>query len=146
MKIAIGCDPNAALMKEKLRALCENLGHKVIDMGSNDIIYANTAIAVGEQVAAGNVDRGILICGTGLGMSIAANKVKGVYAALLTDVYSAERAMKSNNSNVACLGAFTIGEKLAEELVRVWLSCDFGDKSPSQIKVDRYREYDEKRG
>ena len=145
MKLAIGCDPNAASMKEKLASLCEDLGHEVEDFGSDDPIYANTAIAVAEAVAAGKADRGILVCGTGIGMTIAANKVKGAYAALLSDVYSAERAMKSNNSNIACFGAFTIGEKLAEELVKTWLDCEFTAGCPSQPKVDRYREYDAKR-
>ena len=99
MKIGIGCDPNAAALKTTLIKLCESLGHEVADMGSDDPIYANTAIAVAESVARGEFDRGILVCGTGLGMSIAANKVKGAYAALLTDVYSAKRAILSNDSN-----------------------------------------------
>jgi len=146
MKLAIGCDPNAAVMKEKLASLCKDLGHEVEDFGSDDPIYANTAIAVAETVATGRADRGILICGTGIGMTIAANKVKGAYAALLSDVYSAERAMKSNNSNIACLGAFTVGEKLGEELVKTWLGCEFTAGCPSQPKVNRYREYDAKRG
>jgi ribose 5-phosphate isomerase B len=142
MKIGIGCDPNAAALKTMLIKLCESLGHEVTDLGSDDPIYANTAIAVAESVAAGKFDRGILICGTGLGMSIAANKVKGAYAALLSDVYSAKRAILSNDSNIACLGAFTIGEKLACDLVEVWLSCDFVNGCASQSKVDRYKSYD----
>lgn len=144
MKIAIGCDPNAAQLKETLIQVCADLGHEMVDMGSEDPIYANTAITVGEYVAAGNADRGILVCGTGIGMSIAANKVKGVYAALLTDVYSAERAVKSNNSNVACLGAFTLGEKLAVELVKKWLDCEFDPNSSSGPKYQKYHEYDMK--
>lgn len=142
MKIAIGCDPNAEHLKKVLIQVCEELGHEVKDMGSSDPIYANTAIAVGEYVAAGKAERGILVCGTGIGMSIAANKVKGIYAALLTDVYSAERAVKSNNSNIACLGAFTIGEKLAAELTKVWLSCRFDPNTSSGPKVVKYEEYD----
>lgn len=142
MKIAIGCDPNALELKKDLITLCESLGHEIVDMGSDDPIYANTAIAVGEYVADGNADRGILVCGTGLGMSIAANKVKGIYAALLTDIYSAERAILSNNSNVACLGAFTVGKKLAECLVKTWLSLSFVNGCSSQPKVNRYCEYD----
>ncbi len=146
MKIAFGCDPNAANLKIVLEKFCEEQGHEVVDMGSEDPIYGNTAVAVGEYVAAGKADRGILVCGTGLGMSIAANKVKGVYAALLTDVYSAERAVKSNNSNVACLGAFTIGEKLAVELIRMWLSCEFDPSSSSGPKYEKYHSYDMARG
>jgi len=142
MKIAFGCDPNAADMKIKLIKVAEQLGHEVTDMGSEDPIYANTAIAVGEAVAAGKFDRGVLVCGTGLGMSIAANKVKGVYAALLTDVYSAQRAILSNDTNVACMGAFTIGQKLAEELLKTWLGYTFDPGTSSGPKVARYQEYD----
>lgn len=142
MKIAFGCDPNATELKKKLIALCEGLGHEITDMGSDDPIYANVAIRVGEYVASGEADRGILVCGTGLGMCIAANKVKGAYAALLTDVYSAERSILSNDCNIACFGAFTLGEKLAEQLTKTWLSCEFEKDCASQPKVDRFHEYD----
>ena len=121
MKLIFGCDPNATALKQDLMALAEKLGHEVEYYGSEDPIYANTAIRVAEAVAAGQAERGVLVCGTGLGMSIAANKVQGAYAALLTDVYSAQRAVLSNDSNIACLGAFTIGTKLAEELLKTWL-------------------------
>ena len=142
MKILFGCDPNAMEMKQKLMKVCGDMGHEPIDMGSDDPIYANTAIAVAEAVADGKGDRGVLVCGTGLGMSIAANKVKGAYAALITDVYSAQRAVLSNNSNIACMGAFTLGDKLAEELLKVWLNCTFDTQSSSVPKVERYQEYD----
>lgn len=93
MKIAIGCDPNAENEKQALMKFIEDKGlGEVEDFGSTDPIYANVAIKVGEAVASKEFDRGILLCGTGLGVSIAANKVKGAYAALLTDAYSAERA------------------------------------------------------
>ena len=91
MKVLFGCDPNATEMKKTLMQVAEKMGCDVVDMGSDDPIYGNTAITVAEAVAAGTGDRGVLVCGTGLGMSIAANKVKGAYAALLTDVYSAQR-------------------------------------------------------
>ena len=145
MKLIFGCDPNAAALKQDLMALAEKLGHEVADYGSDDPIYANTAIRVAEAVAAGQAERGVLVCGTGLGMSIAANKVQGAYAALLTDVYSAQRAVLSNDSNIACLGAFTIGMKLAEELLKTWLGCRFEPGCASQVKVDRYKTYDQER-
>ena len=145
MKLIFGCDPNAAALKQDLMALAEKLGHEVADYGSDDPIYANTAIRVAEAVAAGQAERGVLVCGTGLGMSIAANKVQGAYAALLTDVYSAQRAVLSNDSNIACLGAFTIGTKLAEELLKTWLGCRFEPGCASQVKVDRYKTYDRER-
>ena len=145
MKLIFGCDPNATALKQDLMALAVKLGHEVEDYGSGDPIYANTAIRVAEAVAAGQAERGVLVCGTGLGMSIAANKVQGAYAALLTDVYSAQRAVLSNDSNIACLGAFTIGTKLAEELLKTWLGCRFEPGCASQVKVDRYKTYDRER-
>lgn len=145
MKLLFGCDPNAVELKRTLMKEAEKLGHEVVDMGSDDPIYANTAIAVAEAVAEGKGERGVLVCGTGLGMSIAANKVKGAYAALLTDVYSAQRAVLSNDSNIACMGAFTLGEKLAVELLKTWLSGQFDKNSSSAPKVARYHAYDEAR-
>ncbi len=146
MKIAIGCDPNAQEAKMELIKFIEskNLG-EVTDFGSDDPIYANVAIAVGEAVASKEYDRGILVCGTGLGVSIAANKVKGAYAALLSDVYSAKRARLSNDANIACMGAFTIGNKLREELTEAFLTNEFVEGCSSQPKVDAFREYDNNR-
>jgi len=133
-------------MKEALTNVCKSLGHEVIDYGSDDSIYANTAFVVAEAVGSGEAERGVLVCGTGIGMSIAANKVKGAYAALISDVYSAQRASLSNNANIACFGAFTLGEKHAEELLRTWLGLEFDEKSGSAPKVSRYKEYDKMRG
>ena len=146
MRIAIGSDPNAVEEKYRLIEFIKknNLG-EVTDFGSDDAIYANVAIEVAKQVSDKNFDRGILLCGTGLGMSIAANKVKGAYAALISDIYSAKRAVLSNNANIACVGAFTIGDKLREELIYAFLTNEFDEKSPSKLKVDAYVEYDVKR-
>lgn len=143
MKIAIGCDPNAQKAKEELIEYIqkENLGD-VTDFGSDDTIYARVAIRVAEAVAAKEYDRGILLCGTGIGVSLAANKVKGAYAALISDIYSAKRARLSNNANIACLGAFTTGNKLREELIYAFLTNEFTDGCASQPKVDAYIEYD----
>ena len=146
MKVIFGCDPNASELKVELMAMTEKLGHEVIDFGSEDPVYANTATRVAEAVAAGKGDRGVLVCGTGLGMSIAANKVKGAYAALLSDVYSAQRSVLSNNANIACMGQFTVGPKLAEELLKTFLGNTFDPTSSSAPKVARYHEYDEQRG
>lgn len=143
MKIAIGCDPNAQTAKKEIIKLIEkkSLGD-VKDFGSTDPIYSNVAIDVAEAVARGNFDRGILICGTGIGVSIAANKVKGAYAALISDIYSAKRARLSNDANIACLGAFTIGSKLREELVEAFLTNEFEPGCASQPKIDAFRKYD----
>lgn len=143
MKIAIGCDPNAQQAKEDMiRFINEKEYGEVIDFGSDDEIYANVAVQVAQAVASGEYDRGILICGTGIGVSLAANKVKGAYAALLSDVYSAKRARLSNDANIACMGAFTVGSKLREELVAAFLTNEFVPGCSSQSKVDAVREYD----
>ena len=92
MKVVFGCDPNATQFKLDLMEYVKSLGHEVADLGSDDPIYANTAIEVAKAVAAKEYDRGIIVCGTGIGVSIAANKVKGAYAACIHDVYQAQRA------------------------------------------------------
>ncbi len=143
MKIAIGCDPNAQEAKEELIKFMEAKGYgEITDFGSEDPIYGHTAAKLAEAVAAKEYDRGILICGTGIGVSIAANKVKGAYAALISDVYSAKRARLSNDANIACLGAFTTGNKLREELIDAFLTNEFVPGCSSQPKVDAFVEYD----
>ena len=125
MKIAIGCDPNAQEAKEELIKFMESKGYgEITDFGSDDPIYANVAVDVAEAVAAKKYDRGVLICGTGIGVSISANKVKGAYAALISDIYSAKRARLSNDANIACFGAFTTGNKLREELIDAFIEYD----------------------
>ena len=143
MKIVIGCDPNAQDFKEQLIPFIEGLGHEVTDFGSDDTIYANTAIRVGEAVAAGEFDRGVLICGTGIGISIAANKVKGAYCALVTDVYQAQRAQLSNNANMIAFGSQIMGIELAKCLVKEYLSNQFDPQSRSLPKVERIVQYEE---
>ena len=146
MKIAIGCDPNAQDAKVALIKYIEAKGYgEVTDFGSEDPIYGHTAFAVAEAVAAKKYDRGILLCGTGIGISIAANKVKGAYAALISDVYSAQRARLSNDANIACMGAFTTGNKVRELLVDAFLGNEFEPGCASQPKVDAYVKYDQER-
>jgi len=144
-KVAIGCDPNAKDLKEVIKKQLRELGHECEDFGSEDTVYANVAIKVAEAVAAGKYDRGILVCGTGIGMSIAANKVPGAYAALVADAYSAERARKSNNANIMTLGAFTTGVEHAKVLVRVWLESEYTPGGKSEPKVQRIVAYDRER-
>ena len=143
MKIAIGCDPNAEEFKQQLLSFIESLGHEVTDFGSEDVVYANTAIRVGEAVAAGKYDRGVLICGTGIGISISANKVKGAYCALVTDVYQAQRAQLSNNANLIALGSQVMGIELAKSLVKEYLANTYDPNCRSAIKVARIYEYEE---
>jgi len=142
MKIAIGCDPNAAAFKQALIPFIESLGHECADYGGDDPIYANVAIAVAEDVAAGVHDRGVLICGTGIGVGIAANKVKGAYAATVCNVYQAQRAQLSNNANIITLGAQVTGIELGKCLVEAYLGAQYEDNPRSAPKVARILEYE----
>lgn len=147
MKIAIGCDPNAQKAKEELIVHINGKGYgTVTDFGSEDTIYAHVAIRVAEEVAAKKYDCGILICGTGIGVSLAANKVKGAYAALAYDIYTAQRARLSNDANILCMGALTTGAKTRELMVDEFLTKQFVHGCASQEKVDSFVEYDLKRG
>ncbi len=140
-KIAIGCDPNAAELKEVLKKHLEDLGYEPEDYGSQDSIYANVAFTVAEAVASGKHDRGILICGTGIGMCIAANKVEGAYAALCSDAYSTERSRKSNNANIMTLGSQVVGPELAKQLLTIWMGSDYTPGGRSEPKIQRIYEY-----
>ncbi len=147
MKIAIGCDPNAAPLKAEVTEELQSLGHSVEDFGSDDPIYANVVIDVCEAVARGDYDRGIVMCGTGIGASIAANKVPGAYCALLTDCYQAERAALSNDANVIAFGQQVTGGKVARRMAKVWISNtgSFDENGRSAPKVARIKEYAAKR-
>jgi ribose 5-phosphate isomerase B len=140
-KIAIGCDPNATDLKEVVKQQLTELGYEYEDYGSDDPIYANVAIKVAEQVAAGVHERGILICGTGIGMCITANKVPGAYAALCADAYSAERSIKSNNANIMTMGSQVTGSELAKSLVKIWMSSEYVPGGRSQPKIQRIYDY-----
>lgn len=140
-KVAIGSDPNASGLKDVIKKHLENLGYECEDYGSDDPIYANVAIVIAEAVAAGKHDRGILLCGTGIGMSITANKVPGAYAALCSDPYSTERSMKSNNANIMTMGAQVTGAELAKTLVSIWMKSEYTPGGRSEPKIQRIYEY-----
>ena len=140
-KIAIGCDPNAVGLKEAIIKHLAELGYECEDYGSEDPIYANVAIEVAEAVAAGKHDRGILMCGTGIGVSIAANKVPGAYAALCSDAYSTERSIKSNNVNIMTLGEQVTGVELAKSLVSIWMNSEYVPGGRSEPKIQRICDY-----
>jgi ribose 5-phosphate isomerase B len=142
-KVAIGADPNATGLKETIKKHLADLGFESEDYGSDDPIYANVAFKVAEAVASGKHDRGILLCGTGIGMSIAANKVPGAYAALCSDPYSTERSRKSNNVNIMTLGAQVAGPELAKSLVTIWMNAEYTPGGRSEPKIKRITEYAE---
>lgn len=149
-KIAIGCDEAGFDYKEALKQdlLASGLVGSVEDFGiaeAGDTPYGTTAIAVAEAVASGLVDRGVLICGTGLGMAIGANKVKGVRAVTAHDSFSVERSVLSNNAQVLCMGQRVIGRELARRLLGEWLTYRFDESSVSAPKVAVISDYEDQR-
>lgn len=142
MKIAIGCDEAAFELKETIkRHLAQGCGAvvEIEDFGvysTEPVDYPDIAEKVAEAVAGHRCDRGILLCGTGIGMCIVANKVPGVRAALCHDTYSAERAQKSNDAQVLTLGARVIGAELAKKIVDAWMAASFSG-GPSAVKVEK---------
>ena len=146
MKIAIGCDEAGCGLKQIIIDLLQKEGIEVTDEGCRDdevVLYPNIAERVANIVADGEADRGILICGTGIGMAMAANKVKGIRAAVCHDPFSTERSRKSNDAQIMCMGARVIGPELAKMLVKLWLTCDFagGGSAP---KVEAIKQMEEK--
>ncbi len=128
MKIAIGSDHGGYELKEYLKPFIEEMGHELIDVGcfSRDSVdYPEQARAVTVLVKRGEADRGILICGTGIGMSIAANRTAGIRAALCHELFTARMSRLHNDSNVLCMGGRVIGPGLALEMVRLWLVTSF---------------------
>jgi ribose 5-phosphate isomerase B len=139
MKIAIGCDNLALELKTKVMKQLTDKGIEYKDFGTytaDPVDYPDIGVQVAKAVAAGEFNRGILICGTGIGMAITANKVKGCYAAVCHDIYSTERSILSNNANIMCMGALVIGPATAAALVDKWLSLEFKE-SPSRKKIDK---------
>jgi ribose 5-phosphate isomerase B len=133
-------------MRASLKKAMENWGHEVVDLGTRShesVDYPDYAIAVGEHVAKGE-GRGVLVCGTGIGVDIAANKIRGVRSARVTDTYSARMSRAHNDANVITLGARVTGEGLAEEILKVWLETEF-ESGRHQRRVDKLNGLDEKR-
>jgi ribose 5-phosphate isomerase B len=142
--IAIGADEAGFRLKEELKKLLRTKGWHVQDYGAHDekpSMYPEIAMAVARAIAAGRHERGILICGTGLGMAIMANKVPGIRAATCHDAYSAERARKSNDAQILTMGARVIGVELAKLIVESWLRSEF-EGGGSTAKVEQIKRYE----
>ena len=128
MRIAIGSDHRGVGVRPQVIELLEKLGHEVVDVGTHEagpVDYPDIAEDVGQKVASGEVDRGILICGTGIGMSIAANKIPGVRAAPCHDDLTAEMSRRHNDLNVLCLSADLLGKSLIDRMVEIWVNTEF---------------------
>ncbi len=142
--IGIGCDDVAIELKECLKAHLASKGIKVTDYGvdpEQNALYPDIAKAVSVAVSEGKHKRGIILCGTGIGVSIVANKIPGIRAALCHDTFSAERARKSNDAQIITMGARVIGFELAKTILDKWLESEFRD-GPSTPKVNRIKEID----
>jgi ribose 5-phosphate isomerase B len=127
-RIAIGCDHRGFGLKELIMAFLQNEGYSYQDFGCHStepVDYPDIAQEVGEAVASGNFDQGVLICSTGIGMCIAANKIQGVRAALCHNVFAAQRARQHNDANVLCLGGEDVDASVALEIVKTFLTTDF---------------------
>jgi ribose 5-phosphate isomerase B len=138
MKISIGCDELGVGYKNMIVSVFSKKGHEFFDAGVNEgekVNYPTVANKAVRMMTEGGCERCILICGTGIGMALTANKIKGAYAAVCHDVYSTERSILSNNCNTMCMGALVIGPKTAEALVDRWLELRFDEKSRSNAKV-----------
>ena len=139
MKIAIGCDHGGFDLKPDVIEFLKSRAIEVIDLGTNSsesVDYPDYGRAVGETVASKKADLGIVICGTGIGISLAANKVHGIRAAVVSDTFSAKMARAHNNANILAFGARVVGKGLAIEIVKAWLDTEF-EGGRHQRRVDK---------
>ncbi len=151
LRLVIGCDDAGLRYKEELKQLLESSDQvdSVLDVGvqaDEDTAYPSVAFAAASEVAAGRADRALLICGTGLGVAISANKVSSIRAVTAHDSFSVERSVLSNNAQVLCVGERVIGLELAKRLVREWLGYRFDEQSASASKVAAITEYENQHG
>jgi ribose 5-phosphate isomerase B len=143
MKVALASDHGGINIRKEIANLLDELGIEYVDFGCEchtSVDYPDYALPVAEKVAQGEFDRGILICGTGIGMSIAANKVKGIRAALVHDTFSAKATREHNDSNILTMGERVIGPGLAREIASIWLTGEFlGGRHANRIgKITEY--------
>ena len=140
MKIAIGADHAGYRLKDEIVPVLKALGHELIDVGcdcSDSVDYPDYALPVCDKVVSGEAERGILICGTGIGMSIAANKTHGIRCALVHDMFSAKATREHNDTNVLAMGERVIGPGLAAEIVKIWLETPFSGGERHQNRINK---------
>jgi len=148
VNIAVACDHGGFALKQTIIRLLESAGNTVRDFGcysEESVDYADSAFPAAEAVAAGEADRGIVICTTGIGVSICANKVRGIRCALCTSALQAELTRKHNDTNVLALGAKTVSEQEAEEIVRIWMETPFGGGRHAR-RIEKITSYENKQG
>ena len=147
MKIALGADHAGFDLKQDLVSFVESLGHEAADVGTisrDPVDYPDFAQAVALAVLGGGADRGVLICGSGVGASVAANKVSGIRAGLCHDTYSAHQGVEHDNMNILVMGARVIGEELAHELVRTYLRAHFTDEARHRRRLEKIAEMEKR--
>ncbi len=135
MKIAIACDHAGFLLKDVVVDAVRQAGHSPLDLGTDStkpVDYPDYAVKVGQAIHSGEAERGVLLCGSAVGACIAANKIKGIYAGICHDSYSAHQGVEHDDMNVLCLGARVIGPELAREIVTVFLAARFIGNDPGQ--------------
>ena len=140
MKIAIGCDHGALALKNAVKAHLEKKGHEVCDYGTYSLDscdYPDFAEKAAKAVASGECEKGIVLCTTGIGISIAANKVKGIRCALLSDIWSAKMTREHNDTNMMAMGAAIVGEMLGLQIVDTWLGTEFSNEAKHQRRIDK---------
>lgn len=140
MKIAMACDHGAVELKNKLKAHLQEKGMEVVDFGTHttdSCDYPDYIAPAAQAVASGECERGIVLCTTGIGVSIVANKIKGIRCALLSDTMTARLTREHNDTNMMALGAGVTGPMLAQEIVDVWLATDFSHSERHQRRIDK---------
>ena len=140
MKIAIGCDHGALALKNTVKAHLEKKGYEVCDYGTytlDSCDYPDFAEKAAKAVASGECEKGIVLCTTGIGISIAANKVKGIRCALLADIWSAKMTREHNDTNMMAMGAAIVGEMLGLQIVDTWLGTEFSGEAKHQRRIDK---------
>ncbi|MEH7443372.1 ribose 5-phosphate isomerase B [Bacillus sp. JJ1122] len=148
MKVAIASDHGGVNIREEIKGLMDEMNIQYEDFGcecGTSVDYPDYALPVAEKVANGEFDKGILICGTGIGMSIAANKVKGIRCALVHDVFSAKATRQHNDSNILAMGERVIGAGLAREIASVWLTTEF-EGGRHENRVGKIKDYENENG
>ena len=145
MKIALACDHGAFALKEKVRGWLTEAGYEVRDFGCygpESVDYPDYALPAAEAVARHEADRGVLLCTTGIGVSISANKVRGVRCALCTDTMTARMTREHNDTNALAMGAGVVGENLAKEILFTWLTTPFSEAPRHQRRIDKISAYE----
>ena len=147
LKVEIGCDHGGIVLKEEILAYLKENGHEVIDFGTDStksVDYPDYGLKVAEAVKDGIADRGIVMCGTGIGIGITANKVPGIRCAMVSDVYSAQMTREHNDANMIALGGRTVGAGLAVMIVDKFLNTEFSHGDRHQNRINKIKEVENK--